>query len=188
MTRSIIIESAYELFGKNGYEATSIASVVKKAKITKGALYHYFDSKEELFVETLQYCFTKHQLTLTPQLSNLTPRTYIPFLLDVGKYFIHIVTTDTTFAQMFFEIIEQARKNKTIQKKMKPHMQKYMDQFVELFTIGQKFGLIKNRKPQILAIAMMMQFDAIIFRTMTKQTEHLLDVWEYFVGDIQIGA
>lgn len=43
-----IMAAAFKLIAKNGYEATSIAMIAKKAGVSKGLLYNYFTSKEEL--------------------------------------------------------------------------------------------------------------------------------------------
>jgi AcrR family transcriptional regulator len=43
-----IMDAAFKLIAKNGYEATSIAMIAKKAGVSKGLLYNYFTSKEEL--------------------------------------------------------------------------------------------------------------------------------------------
>ncbi len=48
-TRAAIIRTATELFATRGYEATSIETVLEKSGISRGALYHHFDSKEALF-------------------------------------------------------------------------------------------------------------------------------------------
>jgi TetR/AcrR family transcriptional regulator, cholesterol catabolism regulator len=49
--RAAIVAAAVELFYKQGYEATSVREIVDHAGYTKGALYHYFDSKEEILLE-----------------------------------------------------------------------------------------------------------------------------------------
>jgi TetR/AcrR family transcriptional regulator, cholesterol catabolism regulator len=43
-----IYDAALELFTTNGYAETSVADVVTKAGLTKGAFYHYFPSKVDL--------------------------------------------------------------------------------------------------------------------------------------------
>ena len=43
-----IMDAAFNLIAKNGYEATSIAMIAKTAGVSKGLLYNYFTSKEEL--------------------------------------------------------------------------------------------------------------------------------------------
>jgi AcrR family transcriptional regulator len=48
------VKAARELFGHLGYDACSIQHIVDRAGVTRGALYHYFDSKETLFRETFE--------------------------------------------------------------------------------------------------------------------------------------
>jgi AcrR family transcriptional regulator len=44
-----ITAAAYLAFSKKGYSATMIEDIAKAANISKGLIYHYFDSKDELF-------------------------------------------------------------------------------------------------------------------------------------------
>ena len=48
-TRALLVTAARELFGERGYAATSTEEVVQRAAVTRGALYHHFGGKEELF-------------------------------------------------------------------------------------------------------------------------------------------
>ncbi len=48
-TRSALVESAVELFTKRGYAGTSLDEIAKRARVTKGALYHHFSGKQALF-------------------------------------------------------------------------------------------------------------------------------------------
>jgi AcrR family transcriptional regulator len=43
------MREARKLFAKYGYESTSINDVATRARVTKGALYHQFDDKRDLF-------------------------------------------------------------------------------------------------------------------------------------------
>lgn len=48
-TRQALVDSALDLFTKRGYAATSLDMIVKRARVTKGALYHHFSGKQALF-------------------------------------------------------------------------------------------------------------------------------------------
>ena len=48
-TRERLLAAARLLFGERGYEATSIESVLGASGVARGALYHHFQSKAELF-------------------------------------------------------------------------------------------------------------------------------------------
>jgi AcrR family transcriptional regulator len=48
-TRRALIETAEKLFTENGYAATSLDTIVAGTRVTKGALYHHFTGKADLF-------------------------------------------------------------------------------------------------------------------------------------------
>lgn len=50
-TRERILKSAKKLFEKQGYAGSSIGEICKESGVTKGALFHHFSSKENLFRE-----------------------------------------------------------------------------------------------------------------------------------------
>ncbi|MBN2168160.1 MAG: TetR/AcrR family transcriptional regulator [Actinobacteria bacterium] len=43
-----LVETAQELFFKNGYDATAVSDIVKNAGVAQGTFYWYFKSKEEI--------------------------------------------------------------------------------------------------------------------------------------------
>ena len=54
-TELIIIESALEIFAKDGYIGTSMQSIAIKAGVSKGNLYNYFTSKQDLLEGVLTF-------------------------------------------------------------------------------------------------------------------------------------
>ncbi|TQI67324.1 TetR/AcrR family transcriptional regulator [Clostridium sp. KNHs216] len=45
--RDELARQVFDIFMKNGYENTTLSLIVKELKISKGALYHYFTTKEQ---------------------------------------------------------------------------------------------------------------------------------------------
>jgi AcrR family transcriptional regulator len=48
-TREALLEVARELFAERGYVDTGIDDIAQGARVTRGALYHHFDSKRDVF-------------------------------------------------------------------------------------------------------------------------------------------
>jgi AcrR family transcriptional regulator len=54
MRRREILTAAIKVFGKKGFAATCVGDVADAAKIAKGTVYLYFDSKEEIYASAVQ--------------------------------------------------------------------------------------------------------------------------------------
>ena len=48
-TTAQLVATARNLFARNGYQATSLEAVARTCGVTKGAVYHHFNDKAELF-------------------------------------------------------------------------------------------------------------------------------------------
>ncbi len=53
-TRQRIIEAAAQLFVRRGFYGTSIADLAQATGLTKGALYHHFESKDAIFFAVIE--------------------------------------------------------------------------------------------------------------------------------------
>lgn len=49
-TVRLILDAATRLFIERGYDETSLQDIIDETKLSKGAIYHHFASKEEIFV------------------------------------------------------------------------------------------------------------------------------------------
>ena len=52
--RSEILDAALHVFAEEGYHSASVSRIAKKANVSKGLMYNYFDSKEAV-LRTLMY-------------------------------------------------------------------------------------------------------------------------------------
>jgi len=50
-----ILNAAFEVFVKKGYAKTTMDDIVLASKLSKGALYHYYGSKKELFLSLIDH-------------------------------------------------------------------------------------------------------------------------------------
>jgi AcrR family transcriptional regulator len=53
-TYAALVDSAAACFFENGFAATSLDQVAQRARVTKGAIYHHFASKRDLFMAVLE--------------------------------------------------------------------------------------------------------------------------------------
>jgi AcrR family transcriptional regulator len=55
LTRTALVESATEVFGRRGFEGASLDEIAENAGFTRGAIYKNFESKEELFFAVMDH-------------------------------------------------------------------------------------------------------------------------------------
>jgi AcrR family transcriptional regulator len=55
--KQLIMDTALELFAENGFHATSMSQVAKKAGVSKGLAYNYFESKQNILDEIINTGF-----------------------------------------------------------------------------------------------------------------------------------
>ena len=63
-TRRRILASALALFVRKGYERTTFADIAERLKMTKGAVYWHFESKEALLVELVNIALDRFRRQL----------------------------------------------------------------------------------------------------------------------------
>lgn len=54
-----ILQVALQEFAQNGYKAASTNVICKKAEVSKGLLYHYYNSKENLYIYSIKHAIDK---------------------------------------------------------------------------------------------------------------------------------
>jgi len=54
-TRERLVEAARDLFLMQGYQATGIAQILKRAGANSGSLYYFFPTKEDLLIAVLEW-------------------------------------------------------------------------------------------------------------------------------------
>lgn len=79
-----ILETAARLFRKQGYKATGIDQVMAEAKLTAGAFYAHFKSKEDLLKHVLVYSVKDTRKKLVGGIEDKSPREKLSLIL--GRY------------------------------------------------------------------------------------------------------
>ncbi len=54
-----IISAAFQLFLKRGYQSVSLKDIIAESQLSKGAIYHHFDSKYAIYLAALEEYYFK---------------------------------------------------------------------------------------------------------------------------------
>jgi TetR/AcrR family transcriptional regulator, mexJK operon transcriptional repressor len=89
--REKILEGARLVFSEFGYEAASMESIAREAKVAKGTLYNHFSDKQALFAEYVGIeCRRQSELLFYPSKDHMTPE---EILREMGNRFLELITS-----------------------------------------------------------------------------------------------
>ncbi len=71
--RDEILFAAHGVFAEKGYEHATVDEIAQRAEFSKGALYSYFQNKEEIFVATLEESFADMERMVASAFDNQLP-------------------------------------------------------------------------------------------------------------------
>jgi TetR/AcrR family transcriptional regulator, cholesterol catabolism regulator len=96
-----ILIAALELFGKKGFEKTSVESITRKARIAKGTFYNFFDKKEDVLLHFLDREYAKSEAEIAHKRSS--QQTFLDQIeLSVSSYIKHIFS-DREFTKVLIK-------------------------------------------------------------------------------------
>jgi TetR/AcrR family transcriptional repressor of uid operon len=127
-----IVESALIAFSKYGYDKTRMDDIAEAAKVSKGTLYLYFRSKEELF-----YAISETNiLRLKEQLSTLMATRKEELVSNAEKFYENFHNeTGQDFDKVFFEIIAESPRNPKLKRMLYEHRLRIIDIVTEYLNL-----------------------------------------------------
>ncbi|MEA3557838.1 MAG: TetR/AcrR family transcriptional regulator [Candidatus Thermoplasmatota archaeon] len=159
-----ILESAFELFTSRGYDKVSLSEIVEKAGVSKGGLFHHFDSKYALARDTLIWWVNKNMEPgfFGEMMETSTPKEVLIQFIDS---MIDIMEEKQGFTRFFWSIFDEAMRRQedtTI----------WID-FLEQYSrmIGGLYRQMGARDPEMKAVIFLSNMDGMaLYYTMLKQT------------------
>jgi AcrR family transcriptional regulator len=107
--RDRLLGAALQLFARKGFESASVREIVKAAEVARPTLYHYFGSKEGLYLELVErLCATVEDSILHSMVPQGTPRVRLrSFVLNI----LDSIIEDASKQRFFFTIVLDPRRN-----------------------------------------------------------------------------
>lgn len=147
--RQEILETALDLFIRKGYASTKISDIAKSVGMSVGLLFHYFESKEKLYENLIQYGVSGPMNTIIP-----TDKEPLKFFEDTAKQIFYNIHAQPFIAKMFV-LMNQAFFNEAAPKGVKDLIKGFdiHTPTTMLIKKGQINGTIRDGDPEALGIA-----------------------------------
>jgi AcrR family transcriptional regulator len=148
-TRAQLIRAAAEAFAEQGYDATSVAEICQRAGVSKGAFYHHFDSKQDLFLDLLDFWLRGlvQQLDVARRGASTMPGGLIRMAEEARIVF----EMARQYVPIFLEFFAQARRDPAILERTVEPYRTYRSFFARLIQTGIDDGSLRDVDPDLAA-------------------------------------
>jgi AcrR family transcriptional regulator len=144
-TRTRILESAIKLFSNSGYNKASVDDICAEAGISKGAFYHHFKSKQELFLALLDGWLHAIDSAIEASKDLPAPETF----MRMTEAFPYIFETAGNGLPMFLEFWLQASRDRKIWDASIAPYRRYHKHFTSLIKKGVDEGSFVEVDPDL---------------------------------------
>ncbi len=127
----LIKKSALKLFAENGYQSTSISQIAKQAKISKGLMYNYFKSKENLLHDIMFSGLEDFKNSLIVKDINKINKGEIINFIDVN---IDLLKSKPEFYRLYFSLAMQSFIVKLFEDEMQKMFGEIFHKFILYYT------------------------------------------------------
>ncbi|MDK2809263.1 MAG: TetR/AcrR family transcriptional regulator [Clostridiales bacterium] len=144
-----ILYAGLDLFVRKGYAATKISDIAKKASMSVGLLFHYFDSKETLYMELVTMGWMGTTYPFSPK--------YDSAILYFETFTRELFSTmqKEPYVAMMFVLMAQAQRSEGTPEAVRNIANKVdtIHRFVPIIERGQAEGSIRLGDPLSLSTA-----------------------------------
>jgi AcrR family transcriptional regulator len=102
--RHQILDVALEVFAAKGFQGTSVKDIAQAADISLGLMYHYFASKDDLFLAVVEHHSFLPQLKKI--LTDTQGRPFSQVFNDLGTSFLDLLEKKSGLVKIFFQEIQ----------------------------------------------------------------------------------
>ncbi|MCF6239988.1 MAG: TetR/AcrR family transcriptional regulator [Bacteroidales bacterium] len=132
-----IMQAALEVFAEKTFQGASVSMIAKKAGISKGLLYNYFSSKEDLLKQIIWQVWNNFvELFESKNADNFNETDFE----EIIKLSFDMLKTDYKFWKLYISLVMQPAAIKFLEEKIPEFMDEYLNLYVNYY---QKKG-IKN--------------------------------------------
>jgi len=173
--KNLIMETALEVFAEDGYERSSVARIASRAGISKGLLYNYFDSKEDLLISILTHGIEQIHGILTNIEAELDTPEALRLFIRGG---MELIRREPEFFKLYFTILFQ----KEVSEKIRSRYQEMAGPLFE--DIAHYYKAKGDPKPFEKAFLLGAMLDGLAMHYLMAPENVDLDILEGIIFDL----
>lgn len=170
-----ILDAALHVLVQNGYEQSRMDDVVKTSKLSKGAIYWYYKSKKEMYLDLVNFWVLRYSVILNHIVEKDAPPSRQ--LQDLFQYFIDQYESDPQPFVALTEFWSMAQKDKEFKNKLQKVYTHFLELLENIIERGVTSGEFKKLDVRMTALSIMVNIESINWFTLFEV--HGVTVKEY---------
>lgn len=177
--REKIIEHALNMFSKRGYYRTRMTDIASEMGVSKGAIYEYFQSKEQLFIDAIKVHAEKRAKIVQGFLEQGSLES-----LSTAEFFDKMLELRLNNLQLSVDLLRETDRNKELRKQFTGLAQEWEQGLVDLIEEVKSRGEISvDVDSQLLSRGILALRDGLYGQlTLGVDKNEVRDTWMYMMG------
>jgi AcrR family transcriptional regulator len=153
--RQFILDRAVSEFAKNGFEATTMDRIAEAAEVSKGTLYNYFASKEELIASLVEDRFARLFEAVDEVLDGEDPIEVKTQVLI--RHFLELQHSGRDIHKLLFAEWERGALGlqDVLGALHRNHLQRMIERVAAMIRAGQEEGVVRAGDPMLAALVVL---------------------------------
>ncbi len=182
-----ILDAALEVIVSKGYEGSSMADIVKKSKMSKGAIYWYFKSKKEVYLALVNHWVHHYSPTLNHIIED--DHSASVQLKELFNYFIKQYESDQTVFKALAEFWALAGRDNDFKEKFDKVYSEFLILIENIIIKGVENNEFKNLDTKIAALSIMVNIESTIWFTLfddfgVSATKYMTTITEFILAGL----
>lgn len=173
-----ILQAASKLFIEQGYKKTNMNQLARQLGVSKGAIYQYYGSKEELLMDVMKSSSTFRKSSL---FSDLKPDD----LNEIGtrEFFLKMVRSSEQINKLGVELASQALYNPEMMREFRSFYHEEVDIIADHIKMLKREGRAKRGlDPRVYALSILALRTGLRGFLETENEKTVLDAWRLTTG------
>ena len=166
-----IYKAALKIFSKYGYYRADMDLIAQKAKIGKGTVYRYFESKKNLFISLVEWGLNQLKDEILTNIEGIDDE--IEKITTALEVYFNFYKSQKGFYRVL--IYEKYNFMDEIARKFKETYFAHLHIIENVFQEGIEKGIFKNIDTRSTAIALMGMTDALLFKWLFENKSSCFD-------------
>ena len=159
-----ILDAALTVLVQNGYEGSRMDDVVNKSQLSKGAIYWYYKSKKDMYLDLVNFWVIRYSATINHLVEN--DQAAPDQLKSLFNYFIDQYESDPDPFIALTEFWSMAQKDDDFRAKLQKVYSQFLEVLEKIVAKGVKDDDFKKLDIRITAMSIMLNVESINWFTL----------------------